>query len=47
MGKKHLKAGILMCGHYYVADDTAKEIEKLVRQVDEKMRRTAAVCVHL
>ena len=42
-----MKAGIIMCGRYYVDDDTAREIEKLVRQVDEKMRRTAAVCVHL
>ncbi len=33
-----------MCGRYYVDDDTAREIEKLVRQVDEKMRRTAAAC---
>ena len=32
-----------MCGRYYVDDDTAREIEKLVRQVDEKMRGTAAV----
>ena len=31
-----------MCGRYYIDDDTAREIEKLVRQVDEKMRRTAA-----
>lgn len=29
-----------MCGRYYVDDDTAaREIEKLVRQVDEKLRR--------
>lgn len=34
-----------MCGRYYVDDDTAREIEKLVRQVDEKMRRTE--CIHL
>ena len=27
-----------MCGRYYVDDETAREIEKLVRQVDEKMR---------
>ena len=33
-----------MCGRYYVDDDTAREIEKLVRQVDEKMRGTAAAC---
>ena len=36
-----------MCGRYYVDDDTAREIEKLVRQVDEKMRSTAAVGVRL
>lgn len=30
-----------MCGRYYVDDDTAREIEKLVRQVDEKMRQNA------
>ncbi|MDE5588395.1 MAG: SOS response-associated peptidase [Acetatifactor sp.] len=33
-----------MCGRYYVDDDTAREIEKLVRQVDEKMRGTVAAC---
>lgn len=33
-----------MCGRYYVDDDTAKEIEKLVRQVDEKMRRKDSPC---
>lgn len=33
-----------MCGRYYVDDDTAKEIEKLVRQVDEKMRKKASSC---
>ncbi len=27
-----------MCGRYYIDDDTAKEIEKLVRQADEKLR---------
>jgi len=26
-----------MCGRYYVSDETAREIEKLVRQVNEKM----------
>lgn len=36
-----------MCGRYYVDDDTAREIEKLVRQVDEKMRQTAAAGIHL
>ena len=36
-----------MCGRYYVDDDTAREIEKLVRQVDEKMRQTAAAGIRL
>lgn len=31
-----------MCGRYYVDDDTAREIEKLVRQVDERMRQAPA-----
>lgn len=26
-----------MCGRYYVSDDTAREIEKVVREVDRKM----------
>lgn len=33
---------LLMCGRYYIDDDTAREIEKLVRQVDKKMRQTPA-----
>ena len=36
-----------MCGRYYVDDDTAREIEKLVRQVDEKMRQAAAAGIRL
>lgn len=31
-----------MCGRYYIDDDTTREIEKLVRQVDEKMRQAPA-----
>lgn len=31
-----------MCGRYYIDDDTAREIEKLVRQADEKMHGTAS-----
>lgn len=27
-----------MCGRYYVDDETAREIEKIVRQVDERIR---------
>ena len=34
-----------MCGRYYVDDDTAREIEKLIRQADEKMRK--AENIHL
>ena len=33
-----------MCGRYYVDDDTAREIERLVRQVDEKLQKKAASC---
>ena len=28
-----------MCGRYYINDDTAREIEKLIQKVDEKMRK--------
>ena len=31
-----------MCGRYYVDDGTAKEIEKLIRGIDEKGRRESA-----
>lgn len=31
-----------MCGRYYIDDDTAREIEKLVRKVDQKINGTAA-----
>ena len=31
-----------MCGRYYVDDETAKEIEKVVRSVDEKLKKQAA-----
>ena len=30
-----------MCGRYYVDDETAKEIEKIVRSVDEQLKREA------
>ena len=29
----------LMCGRYYVDDETAREIEKLIRQVDQKLQQ--------
>ena len=32
-----------MCGRYYVDDDTAKEIEKVVRQVDAIIRDTSGL----
>ena len=35
-----------MCGRYYVDDDTAREIEKLIRQVDEKMRKAENIHLH-
>ncbi len=28
-----------MCGRYYIDDDTAREIEKVIRMVDEKIRQ--------
>ena len=28
-----------MCGRYYVDDETAAEIEKLLRQMDERKRK--------
>ena len=30
-----------MCGRYYVDDETAKEIEKIVRSVDEQLKKEA------
>lgn len=30
-----------MCGRYYVDDETAREIEKVIRQVNEKLKNTA------
>lgn len=34
-----------MCGRYYVDDDTAKEIEKLVRQAETKLRKASAAAI--
>ena len=34
-----------MCGRYYVDDETAREIEKLVRQMDERKRRESLQAV--
>ncbi|MCM1305675.1 MAG: SOS response-associated peptidase [Butyrivibrio sp.] len=33
-----------MCGRYYIDDDTAREIEKLVRQIDEKRKQKSVPC---
>ena len=32
---RNMKVGMKMCGRYYVDDVTAREIDKLVRQVDD------------
>ena len=42
---RNMKVGMKMCGRYYIDDDTAREIEKLVRRVDEKMGK--AENIHL
>lgn len=34
-----------MCGRYYVDDETAREIEKLIRQMDERKRRESLQAV--
>lgn len=34
-----------MCGRYYVDEGTAKEIEKLIRQVDEKLKQDSMAAV--
>lgn len=34
-----------MCGRYYVDDETAREIEKLIRQTDEKLRRESMTSI--
>ena len=35
-----------MCGRYYVDDDTAKEIERIIRIADEKVRKITATDIH-
>ena len=32
---------LFMCGRYYADDETAREIEKVIRQVNEKLKKTA------
>ncbi len=34
-----------MCGRYYVDDETAREIEKLIRQADRKLRQESMAAV--
>lgn len=36
-----------MCGRYYVDNETAREIEKLIRQVDEKLRQDSMAAVKM
>ncbi|MGN1187882.1 MAG: SOS response-associated peptidase [Lachnospiraceae bacterium] len=36
-----------MCGRYYVDDDTAREIEKIIQQVDEKLKKEAGSSIKL
>ncbi len=35
-----------MCGRYYVDDDTAREIERIIRIADEKVRNITARDIH-
>ncbi|MBR4085479.1 MAG: SOS response-associated peptidase [Lachnospiraceae bacterium] len=35
-----------MCGRYYVDDDTAREIERIIRIADEKVRNMTARDIH-
>ena len=35
-----------MCGRYYVDDDTAEEIEKVIRLVDAKVKGKLPVMAH-
>lgn len=39
------KGDLPMCGRYYVDDETAREIERIIRIADEKVRNTAPVNV--
>lgn len=32
-----------MCGRYYIDDETAKEMEKLVREIDYNMRNSGDI----
>lgn len=34
-----------MCGRYYVDDETARKIEEMLRQVNEKMRKSENICL--
>ena len=36
-----------MCGRYYVDDDTAEEIEKVIRLVDAKVNGKLPVMEHI
>ena len=34
-----------MCGRYHINDETARQIETLIRQADEKLRRESAAAL--
>ena len=34
-----------MCGRYYIGDDTSKEIEKLVREIQGELSRETAAAL--
>ena len=36
-----------MCGRYYVDDETAREINKIIRLADEKVRKAASANIQL
>ena len=35
-----------MCGRYYVDEDTAKEIRKVIRDLERKLALEAAMFIH-
>ena len=35
-----------MCGRFYISDDTAREIEKTIRMVDERLRKERTGDIH-
>ena len=35
-----------MCGRFFISDDTAREIEKTIRMVDERLRKRRTGDIH-